>query len=366
MESHQPPRPNVNVLLEQVSPNDNVLATVEEQRGVVYLYLHAGEGTDFDARACWVRNLRPAPAEIEVEAMKRGEPPLMPAKACAHPDGAPPLDPARLSFLWFEEGDGVALYEGDDLLAVVPGWSGHENFRGYARDCAEKTPLAWPLKDAEAIPPRLAAAQAFWQSWEKGNAWAPLRDAMLKAYDRAFGREHGKYYAIDGGKWPPRALARYETDRATVLVTLGVCIRPQPKVEQFVQDPRPLRRIELGMALDRGEFAEPEVMQAANFIGAQANLPWHAYSWLGNGHTVGCDPCPVGDEFDAMLLLKSPSGAPPVLLPPYRDDPVNLLWMVPVTESERRLAAEKGSGELMAKLAPQFPLWPHRKRTAVA
>jgi hypothetical protein len=355
-----------NVLIEQSSPNGNVLATVEELGGAVYLYLHGAEDSDFKSRACWICNLRPAPPEIDIDAMKRGEPPLMPASACAHPQGATPLDASRLNFLWFEEGDALALYEGDDLLAIVPGWAGPNNFSGYARDCIAQTRLAWPLKDAQAsFRGRLESAQEFWRSWSEEKPWHAIQERMLEAYGRAFGVKESKYYSIDSGKWPPRAIARYEAPAGVILVTLGISIRPQPLVEMYVQDPRPQRRIELGIALERSQFTEEEIMATIKYLATQANLPWNAYSWLGNGHTMGCDSCPVGPQFDAMMLLKAPSGAPPIILPSYRDDPVNLLWMVPLTEAERQYAAEKGSGELMARLAPKFPLWPHRSRDGV-
>jgi hypothetical protein len=363
----RPPRPGVSVLLEHASPNGNVLATVEEQAGVTYLYLHAAEGIELAPRACWVRNLKPAPAEVDTAATKRGDPPLLPASACAHPQGAEPLDQAKLRVVWFEEGDAAALLEGEEVLAVISNVGGDGRFHGYARDCTTQSPFCWPLAGADAVVERVREAETFWRSWEH-SPWVGIRDGLRGAYERAFGVRESQYYAIDNNEWPPRAIARYDTPTAVVLVTLGVSVRPQPTVERYIEDPRSLRRIEMGVAVAR-EFAEADdsvVTNITRYLAAQANLPWERYVWLGNGHAIACEPHPLGEPFAAMLLLKSPSGAPPVQVPAYRGDPVNLLWMVPVTAAERDVAAADGSGTLLSKLAPQFPLWPARQRASVA
>ena len=353
------------ILIEDVSPNGNVMAIADATGGVVHFYLRGREDTDFEIRSVWVRNLGPAPATLDAKGMRAGEPPMMPANACAHPHGAAPLEKSRLRVVWFEEGDAAALLEDDEILAAIPTWSGHGDFHGYARDCTAESPLAWPLKDATAIFERVARADAFWKSWE-GNAehWPKLSDAFMDEYERVFG-PHTRYWGIDGGDWPPKAIALFEPDRAAVLLTLGLSIRPMPKVEMSHEDPAPHRRIELGFAIDRSLATAETVTEMAKYMSAQSNLPWEFLTWLGEGHTVQCEPNPVGSEFVAMLLLKNPPGAPAVAMPTYRDDPVNLLWMTPITAAEWTLAQENSSGELLKRLAATGPLWPHRQRASV-
>jgi len=354
-----------DILAQWMSPNGNLAAIVESTPQCVHFYLSGDPETNFGVRSVWVRNLMPASAGFNPEALRRGEPPMMPAAMCAHPNGAPPLDAEKLRVVWFEEGDAAALLEGDDILAVIPAWSGHENFYGYARDCTEQSPLAWPLKAASEIVERVARAEEFWRSWEPDQAqWPTMQDVFLRAYERVFGK-YKKYFGIDGGKWPPKAIASFETDAAVVLLTLGVSIRPMPKVEMTCEDPQPHRRMELGVAIDRKLASDEIVRNLASYMSAQANLPWSFYTSLGHGHTVQCDPSPLGSEFAAMLLAKDPPGGPKLAMPAYRGDSVNLLWMTPITGAEWTVAQEQNSGEVLKRLIERGQLWPHRQRASV-
>lgn len=354
-----------DILVEAMSPNGNIMAIVQATPASVHLYLTARPETNFGMRAVWVRNLAPAPAAIRAEVVQRGEPPMMPAATCAHPQGAPLPDSDALRVIWFEEGDSAALFEGDEMLAAIPPWSGVEGFHGYARDCTGESPLAWPLKEATVIPQRAARAAEFWRSWEPGRAhWPAVQDAFLGAYERVFGK-HKQYWGIDGGKWPPRAVASFETDAALVLLTLGVSIRPMPKVELAFEDPQPHRRIELGFAFDRAIANDEMIHDAVSYMSGQSSLPWQFYTWLGVGHTVQCEPCPAGSEFAAVMLVTDPPGAPAIAMPTYRDDPVNLLWVVPITAAEWKAAQEQSSSEVLKRLQAQGPIWPHRPRASV-
>src|SRR6267154_2175347 len=57
---------------------------------------------------------------------------------------------------------GVALVEGGQLLAVIPGWSDmSRGMPGYSRECVGQTPFAWSLDDAmEGLGPRADRATA--------------------------------------------------------------------------------------------------------------------------------------------------------------------------------------------------------------
>jgi hypothetical protein len=351
-----------NILLEENSPNGILTAVVEEMRGVVYFYV-AGPKETFAMKACWVRNTSEAPEKFEETAMKEGYPPRLTAEACAHPKGAPPLAPEMLRIVWMEEGDGAALFEGKELLAVIPGWAGINDFRGYARDCTLRTALCWPLKDAVAIPARVAKAETFWKSWEKGH-WADLQPKFLKAYDDAVGKET-KYFAADDGKWPPKAVARFEADEI-VLLTLGMSIQLQPRVELSGDVAAPYRRIELGFAFARPMNDETALDMAVAYLSAQTNLPWYGFTWLGHGHTIESDPSPVGNEFVAMLLMKEAPDAPAIDMPTYNGDPISLLWMIPITAAERELAEKQGSEELIKRLRDAQVTYGFKPRASVA
>jgi hypothetical protein len=134
-----------------------------------------------------------------------------------------------------------------------------------------------------------------------------------------------------------------------------------------VADPAPLRRNELGLAVDDSSFEEAgrEVMA---YLSAQSNLPWHHYTWLGEGHTIPCDAFAktrTNSRFTAVLLAHQPCGAPSVRLPDLRGDPVRLLWAVPISDSERTLAMASGSAALLDRLARAGHGWLHKTRTEV-
>ena len=97
-------------------------ALVQEENDCVYLYMYIRpDQDDQEIRASWVRNYGKAIDAVDKKAMDNGLQPRMPMKACAHPAGAPVLNPADLRIVFMEDGDGPALYEKDALLAVTPG-----------------------------------------------------------------------------------------------------------------------------------------------------------------------------------------------------------------------------------------------------
>jgi hypothetical protein len=150
-----------------------------------------------------------------------------------------------------------------------------------------------------------------------------------------------------------------------VAVTCGVGLRPMPRAEQAEGAPR---RVELALAMATSLF-EPRADRLLQYLGAQATLPWDQLTWLGPGHTLGCEVVPSsasGIRFEALLMVEDALGAPPVALPPYRGDPVRLLWLVPITTSERALAARERSAALLERLGRAGHGVVHRDRGPVA
>jgi len=353
-----------------VSPNGNIEAIAEQDDRCAYLYLHeirqASLDVGFGTKPCWIRNLKPAPESLPSSDMQRGIAPMMPRACCAHPDGAVPLSSDAVRIVWFEEGDAAALVERESVLAIIPCWGGKKGFCGYARDCTAESILAWPLTEDSVLKDRVRAAEDYWKSWDIGDPWTAVREAGWNAVTAALG-EPTNYYAIDGGAWPPQAMLRCAQGDAVVLVTCGMQLRPQPTVELYSEDPRPLRRIELGLAIERRLFerAPDRVMK---WLSGQAKYPWHSLSWLGPGHTMSCDSIPVGSsgrEFTGVLFQNDPIGAPRVAFPAFRDDPVSLLWLVPVTGLERELAQRNGSKEVARRLTANGHGFVHRDRLPV-
>lgn len=218
------------VLLEDIGPNGNVQAIVEADEEVSFFYLYGAPGTDFGIRSLWVRNHSQAPKSNDGARMQDGLAPRNPAAYCRNPDGLPALKNEELRVVWLPEGDGAALYEASNLLAIIPPWSGINDFYGYAAECIGQGPLAWEIKTENVLIDRFREAEAYWRQWDDADFFPRVRDSLLSAIERALG-SHTNYYAIDGGVWPPKALVRIPRADSIVLVTVGVSIRPQPAVE---------------------------------------------------------------------------------------------------------------------------------------
>jgi hypothetical protein len=52
------------------------------------------------------------------------------------------------------------------------------------------------------------------------------------------------------------------------------------------------------------------------------------------------------------LLQYAHSGTPRIALEQLLDDPVNVLWFVPISEEERQVAIAQGSEHLASRLPP--------------
>lgn len=320
------------VLLEDWSPRCNVQAFVEESDTCCYFYLwfHPGMERAF-VKSCWVCNTAPAPKQLDVDAMQAGNAPALPEEFVNHAPEGKRLDPQTLSVVWFEEGDAAALLEGEQIICVIPGWSGYNGFCGYSRYAKGMAPYAWELTPAETVlSARVENSQRFWKYLE-GEYWGEVQDFHLQALETFFG-PHEKYFAIDGGKFPPKALVSGKKDGISYGITAGVSLIPMPGVEQYYgEESGDFRRIELGFVA--AEEKQEVCMKMYSFLSAISNLPWNELTFLGHGHTV---PCNAIEGFAAVWLLDarlmsqitSPS------YPLFRGDRINLLWAVPIKQEE--------------------------------
>lgn len=334
------------MLIDQPNNRGTLYAVVEQDDRVAYFYLYPSEllTTKYSPRPCWLRNLQPAPATKDVAAMKEGMAPMLEAAYCNHPEGREPLEKERITIVWTEEGDGAAVLYDNEILGVIPGWSlyNDEHAVAYAADCtgAGENDRLMPLgkRSANAMYERVDQAIAFWKDWEgeTSQAWSILQDQYLKAYEAEFGPIQ-KYYAIDGGQWPPMALGKFEKDDVVYLLTLGVGIRPMPWVELLYSDRAPgFRRMELAMAVSSKDFTDKEIMAMAGLMSDMADRPWKQVTWLGEGHTVSSGELPA--PFESVVVSSALYNGPAIGLPEVYGDKVNLYWLAPITKLEREYA----------------------------
>jgi len=164
--------------------------------------------------------------------MRDGKAPMLPYDYCSHTDGAEKLETSKLEIVWFEEGDGAALLYNGEILCVIPSWSSTQ-CPGYSRDCIKESQLAWPLGNpsSNVLFERISKAKAFWDSWSD-NSWGKIQESYLAVIEKSIGK-YDKYYSIDGGYWPPKAMVTIEKGNLTYIMTLGVSVIPQPKVEMY-------------------------------------------------------------------------------------------------------------------------------------
>lgn len=357
--SAEPGRPVV--LLDGDSPYGSRRVVVEYDGCTSAAYLH-----DMSApiAATWLANHRPAPADIDLAMLESGQAPEMPAAHTKYPEGRPPLDARSLHALWFEEGDGVAIFEAGELLAVIPGWSDmSKGMPGYSRDVIGQTPFGWSLDEAmEGLGPRVTEATDFWQWRLDHDAWAQFQQGMLGHLLARLG-PGARYWDVSASRQPLVGVSeRPPTGRRaySVLTTVGMSCQRMPVIEQTGQDAAGRTRIELAVATDLPSN------QAARIFLWLAQYPWREVSWLGSGQAVPWyhEPTtfPLGSGNEAVLFLADPS---PLLGPEVPDlsgftvtgEPVKWLWIIPITNRERLLADGRGAYSLVNQMASQSRSW---------
>jgi Suppressor of fused protein (SUFU) len=345
------------VILESANPYESRRLTVEYDGVTTAAYLH---GDNSAIAATWIANHQPAAPTTDLGRLNAGKAPIMPAAHTKHPQGRPPFDAHTLQALWFEEGDGVAVLESGQLLAVIPGWSDMaRGMPGYSRDVIGQTPFGWSLDDAmEGLVPRVEQARAFWQWRAEQASWGNFQQAVLGHLLARLG-PGAHYWDAGNGKQPLVGVTERPPTTArpyTVLSTVGMSCQRMPVVEQFVEDASGYARIELCLA-----STLPSAQAARVFLWL-AQYPWRSVTWFGPGHSVRWyhEPAtfPLGGGNEAVLLLDEPGGLlgpdPPDLSGfTFGGDPVRWLWIVPISERERLLAKDRGSASLVNQMAAQ-------------
>jgi Suppressor of fused protein (SUFU) len=348
-------------LLDSVSPYGSRRVVVEYDGTCTSAYLHDKSGV---IAATWIANHGPAPESVDVARLRSGHAPEMPAEHTKNPSGSPLFTPDTLRAVWLEEGDGVAVVHNDEPLVIMPGWSDlSKGMPGYSRDVIGQTPFAWALDDAiEGLGPRLAQAEQFWRWRASKDGWASFQQAILGHLLNRVG-PGGGYWDVSGGKQPLTGVSErppIPQRPYTVLSTIGMSCQRMPVVEQTGDGAPGRARVELALATTM-----PSAQAARVFLWL-AQFPWREVTWLGSGHSIAwyhdASTFPLGGGNEAVLLLDDPSRLPGPDVP--RLDgfmagpaPVRWLWLIPITERERRLAAERGSGSLVNQLTAQRRSW---------
>jgi hypothetical protein len=349
------------VLLDDLSPYGSRRVIVEYNGTTTSAYLHDKSGA---LAATWIANHQQAPETVDVARMRAGEAPEMPASHTKHPAGRRPLEASALTAVWLEEGDGVAILENGEPLAVIPGWSDlRKGMPGYSRDIIGQTPFGWSLDDAmEGLGQRISQSAQFWRWRASAGSWALFQQALLGHLLTRLG-PGGGYWDVSGGKTPTVGVSERPAVSArpfTVLTTVGMSGQRMPVVEQTGEGADGRARIELALATTMPSAAAARVFL---WLG---QFPWREVTWLGSGHSIPWyhEPStfPLGGGNEAVLLLDDPSRLPGPEVPKLEgfrssNEPVRWLWIVPINERERQLARERSSASLVTQLAAQRRSW---------
>ncbi|MBQ9695787.1 MAG: suppressor of fused domain protein [Oscillospiraceae bacterium] len=343
----------MDYILESRSPVCGMEAVIDRDAHAYYLVmLHHAKVV----RMLWIANRIPAPPDIAAsyQRVSIGHHFLMPAPYVMHAPGGIELDPGKLTIIWYPSGDGVGVFYGDTILCASPTTANAKTFPGFTRYVREKTPYGWPfLPNAESVEADVLDAVKFWGFMRREATWQEVQQKHLEVLHAFFG-QHEQYYAIDGGKFPPRALVQGRRDGAVYSITAGMSLLPMPKTELTYLEKTPQHcRTELGFAAREHFFGLPE--QMAPRISAAANAPWEMLSMLDHGHMIDIADIPGFPE----MLLVDPRRTPGMECPEYPGFwgcRINLLWMVPVTAEEIAFAEKHGSAALLDKASDKTRL----------
>lgn len=347
-------------VLQDLSPYRTRRASLVRGDDDTYLYLEdVTAPTPRTISAVWVGNGTAAPTRAEM-----GSDPAAPARMLArgtrHPQGCPPLLAPRV--VWFEEGDGMALVDGDQVLAVVPGWAGSDGFYGYSRWAIGRSPLAWELagEPAKVFDEKVARSDEYW-AWRlapDARAWDEIRSDGLDHLTRCLGPAEN-VQEVSGG-FPEIVVSRHRAGATDVWVTAttGLSAARMPGVDRHVEDPSPVSRVELAIARDRPDAP------ASEMLAALAGIPFGRGTWFGDGHTIGGSPGAfpdLGPDCVAVLLTATPPGHPPDLSGmERRGDPVRYLWVVGLDAAGFRISRARGAATTIARLADSGRTWVQR------
>lgn len=350
-----------DLLMRSTSPYGTRRAVLLRGSDDIYLYLEDLTGEyDETSSAVWVANHRPVSGPPAADgAEDPGAPPRMAAGGTAHPEGCPPLvDP---EFVWFEEGDGVALVDGEGIVAVVPGWAGRDGFYGYSRYAVGHTPIAWELADdaEELLTSKVTESRDFW-TWRTGQSWGQISSTGLAHLDQAIGPRDATW-PLGTSTFPEVIASRHRVGTRDIWVTAttGMSAQRMAGVEEYIDDPDSAARIELAIARTQPDQVGMELLTAL------AQVPFGRCTWLGEGHTVGgaAGSFPAfGSDRAALLLTEHPPAHGDVPPPDLRGlqrrgGPVTYLWVMLVDEETFGLARGRDSRSALRHLRDKGESW---------
>ncbi len=351
--------PETEVIIESDSLFCDVQAFVEKSNDCYYFYLY------FDPlelkpymetqkiKSCWICNRRKAPVKLDDSNWKKGQAPMMPAEFVDHDPNGIELDEDSLSIVWFDDGSSAALLSGEEIICVIPQWSGYKDFHGYSKYAKGTGLFAWEIKQAiTALTERVDNARKLWSTFAESeqSAWKWLLhqhskiEGFVGTFENDYNIANKTDKQIDATTFPPKVVASGARDGVIYGITAGVSLPAMPGAEMADS---PIR-MELGFASTE-KHRQLCLPMYAN-LSMYASLPWQHITFLAHGHTV---PLENIKEFAAVLFV-DPDKVTGLEKPAYDDFPdsskVQMLWVVPISQAEYDFIINNSMSDMMQRV----------------
>lgn len=338
-------------LLFSQSPIARFAAEVITENDCSYFYLYQLEPQEeklVTMVACWMKNHCVVGDDYspKQDMIENGIQPKMQTKLCRFPEDTAPFAGEDLEIVWGKEGCLAGLLHKGELICVIPYWS-DANFPGYSKFSSMEEPGLYPLclQEGNDMFRRVEEAKQFWAR-DFGEVWGEYQESVLQDLEAQYG-EAVKYYAIDGGNFPPKGLAVFEKDGYGYAITVGVGMFPQPGAELYHKDSENHERMELGFAWNAA--LDFDVMPVLSQLSAIAGIPWIHKTFFDHCHTIDLQASP---SYQHAAFLRDDQVGKRVNSPFLQKNKIGVLWLMPITETcYEQLTAEESN---MAAVTEQF------------
>ncbi len=335
------------ILVELQNWLGNRTAILDYDNDTIYLYNYPNS-KNFKGKTLWVANTKKRKKEksnIKSE-MEKGLQPYMPNKYCNSEGYITDFSNEKIWTLqWGLDQNSIAVYYKGKIIAIMPEWSGMKDFHGYTLGTAHITPLAWPLASDNVQIERFSKEKKFLDSWTN-STWKSHQEKLLSVYKDLYLGET-KYFAADGGKWPPLGIHYCKTSELEFIATVGMSQLPMPTLGMQYEDTKNYTNVEIAIICNRMEDSQPLI----KYVSGQAKYPWYFGTHFDNGHTAPCKQLKeIGSNMSFMAITETATFLPKVSMPSFKGRKTRLLFMIPIYDSERHYAEKNSTLDLLKKL----------------
>ena len=366
-----------NLIYQETNPYGSMTAFLEDDGRTVYLYLQSEFNPEFKMKALWIKNRIPSPESRTESDLKLGLAPLLCKGEVTSDMTEEEIKKEDVHLIWTEEGDGLGLFWKEKLIAFLPPWSGLKGIHGYSKYAAVDSITANSMGDAEnggVIADRIRASEKYWEFRASEGSWKSVQKLRMDFLEKHLG-PHKKYWSADGGKFPPLAIAKFEsTDYPDIVLysTVGMSAQSMPGVELYHKEYTKYSRVELMFAQKKGTEEDRTESWIPHALGELIKFPWMMGKWFGEGHSISIprkDPNSLYLNFTHFFFtanppaLKTESG---LLEAPCLSDlisengqKISFLFLIPITEEEVYFSRNEGSSSLLKSFSEKGYGWAH-------